>query len=279
MLPCDVQPMLAAQQGQQSGLPRLGPSFLRHGSSRSSKPAQRGLYGKSHGYGPSSSQPCPIPSSRTHAVALAEAPTSSSISTVEHTIDLGYDRDIERLYEWGRQLGKGGNGVVRIVTDRLSGTEYACKAIKKVLSEASDKKKAGHIDSIKREVEVLRRLSGSLNIIRLVDVFEDDENVYIVQECCKGGELCDRIGEKHYSERTVGGTLGSAWQPSSRSSAHGAQESVGGSGASAGSRAPPGGIRGSTQQWIRTEAHAALCKDTLCAASCSRCPEPVPGWF
>ena len=117
---------------------------------------------------------------------------------------MGYDRNIEEKYDWGKQLGKGGNGVVRVVVDKVAGEEYACKAIKKILPDAnSDKKKAGHIDSIKREVEVLRRLEGSLNIIRMVDVFEDDENVYIVQELCKGGELYDRIGERHYSERTV----------------------------------------------------------------------------
>jgi calcium-dependent protein kinase len=101
-------------------------------------------------------------------------------------------------------LGKGGNGVVRLVVDKLTGEEYASKSIRKVLPDASsEKKREGHIASIKREVEVLRRLEGSLNIIRLVDVFEDDENVYIVQELCRGGELYDRIGERHYSERTV----------------------------------------------------------------------------
>jgi serine/threonine protein kinase len=36
-----------------------------------------------------------------------------------------------------------------------------------------------------------------------VDAFEDDGSVYIVQELCRGGELHHRIGERHYSERTV----------------------------------------------------------------------------
>ena len=39
--------------------------------------------------------------------------------------------------------------------------------------------------------------------MELHDVFEDEEHVHIVQECCKGGELWHRIGSKHYSERTV----------------------------------------------------------------------------
>jgi calcium-dependent protein kinase len=123
---------------------------------------------------------------------------------IEETIDLGYNRDIEEKYEWGKELGKGGNGVVRVVVDRLTGEEYACKAIRKLPpQDCSDKKKTGHIDSIKREVEVLRRLAGSLNITKIQDVFEDHENVFIIQEYCKGGELHSRIGKRHYSERTV----------------------------------------------------------------------------
>ena len=49
----------------------------------------------------------------------------------------------------------------------------------------------------------MRRLEGSLQVVRLVDVFEDEHSVYIVQELCRGGELHHRIGARHYSERTV----------------------------------------------------------------------------
>ena len=37
----------------------------------------------------------------------------------------------------------------------------------------------------------------------LEDIFEDDTSVHIITEICKGGELVHRIGNKHYSERTV----------------------------------------------------------------------------
>jgi calcium-dependent protein kinase len=73
---------------------------------------------------------------------------------------MGFDRNLEAKYAWGKELGKGGNGVVRVVRDLATGEEYACKSIRKVLNEASEKKRAGHLDSIKREVEVLRRLTG-----------------------------------------------------------------------------------------------------------------------
>ena len=55
----------------------------------------------------------------------------------------------------------------------------------------------------RREVDILRRLKGTLNVAHIVNAYEDDECVYIVLEYCSGGELWDRIGKLHYSERTV----------------------------------------------------------------------------
>ncbi|EFJ50069.1 hypothetical protein VOLCADRAFT_89054 [Volvox carteri f. nagariensis] len=116
---------------------------------------------------------------------------------------LGYKMNIEEKYLIGRELGKGGNGVVRVVVNRETGEEFACKSIKKVLKDASEKKKQGHIESIRREVAALSKLQGSLNVVKLEDVFEDEDHVYIIMEMCKGGELWHRIGDRHYSERTV----------------------------------------------------------------------------
>ena len=36
------------------------------------------------------------------------------------------------------------------------------------------------------------------NILKLYEYFEDDKNVYLVTELCKGGELFDKIIEKEY---------------------------------------------------------------------------------
>jgi len=118
-------------------------------------------------------------------------------------VDLGFPRDLDSQWTWGKELGRGGNGVVRIVVNKETGEEFACKSIRKVLKDASAIKKAGHIDSLKREIAVLTRLKGSLNIIKLEAVYEDDDNVHIIQEYCKGGELCHAIGERPYTERTV----------------------------------------------------------------------------
>lgn len=119
--------------------------------------------------------------------------------------DFGYLRGLERKYRIVRALGKGGNGVVRVVEELATGQEFALKSIPKTLTdpELSEAKRKGHGEAVKREVEVLRRLRGCLNVAALEDVSEDDTHVHMVLEFCRGGELHHHIGETHYSERTV----------------------------------------------------------------------------
>nr|GMD53692.1 CDPK-related kinase 4-like isoform X1 [Ipomoea batatas] len=49
------------------------------------------------------------------------------------------------------------------------------------------------IEDVRREVKILKALSGHHNLIKFYDAFEDAQNVYIVMELCEGGELLDRI--------------------------------------------------------------------------------------
>jgi serine/threonine protein kinase len=49
------------------------------------------------------------------------------------------------------------------------------------------------IEDVRREVKILRALSGHQNLVRFYDSCEDNLNVYIVMELCEGGELLDRI--------------------------------------------------------------------------------------
>ena len=51
--------------------------------------------------------------------------------------------------------------------------------------------------------QVLWRLRASLNVAQFKGVFEDDADVHVLMEWCKGGELTSQLGRGHYSERTV----------------------------------------------------------------------------
>lgn len=73
---------------------------------------------------------------------------------------------------------------MRVVTSRDSGKEYACKSISKHLDvgNLSPAKQAAHLDNIRREVAVLARLRGTLNVVHLKRAYEDATHVHIVME-------------------------------------------------------------------------------------------------
>ncbi|KAK9837479.1 hypothetical protein WJX81_005438 [Elliptochloris bilobata] len=119
------------------------------------------------------------------------------MATASPTIsDWGYLKDIEARYAFGRTLGSGGSGLVHVVRERASGQEFACKSIRKDLRENNEA-------LVRREVSVLLRLHGALNVANLVAVYEDASSVHLVMELCRGGELLARARSSHYSERTV----------------------------------------------------------------------------
>ncbi|GKA25731.1 CDPK-related protein kinase [Tanacetum coccineum] len=49
------------------------------------------------------------------------------------------------------------------------------------------------IEDVRREVKILRALTGHNNLVKFYDAYEDHEKVYVVMELCEGGELLDRI--------------------------------------------------------------------------------------
>lgn len=124
---------------------------------------------------------------------------------VEGTV-FGYARNLDRHYRIVKELARGGNGIVTLVVNTTTGQEFAMKSLPKVLdaeADVSERKRMDHVEAIKREVEVLQRLRGCLNVASLEEVYEDDSRVHIIMEYCAGGELHHRIGAAHYSERTV----------------------------------------------------------------------------
>jgi len=99
-------------------------------------------------------------------------------------------------YVIGDELGQGGFSVVRECTSKVDGEKYAVKIIEKnALKE--------DIKLLRREIEIMKKVNHK-NILKLHEIFEDNEKVYIVMELVKGSELFDRIVEKgFYSERNA----------------------------------------------------------------------------
>jgi len=98
-----------------------------------------------------------------------------------------------------KELGSGQYGIVRQCTNRETGEAYAVKTVKK--------RGVNQIDALRQEVRLLREVSSHPNIIKLIDVFEDKDDVHLVTELATGGELFDRIiakkqsPEKRFTER------------------------------------------------------------------------------
>ena len=120
-------------------------------------------------------------------------------------VKCGYAEGFEQKYELQEELGRGGFGVVRVVTHRHSGKQYAAKSIKKLLQVPNlpIQRQAAHLANVKREVSVLYRLRGTLNVVNFIEALEDDEDVHIIMELCTGGQLAYSLAKRHYSERTV----------------------------------------------------------------------------
>jgi calcium-dependent protein kinase len=110
----------------------------------------------------------------------------------------GADAEVHRLYSFSdTEVGSGAFGSVRVATHKLSHIKYAIKTIRK------DDIDPSKLVELNREVEVMFHLDHP-NIVRLVDVYQDERFLHLVEECCDGGELFDRIVEcGHFSEESA----------------------------------------------------------------------------
>jgi calcium-dependent protein kinase len=100
--------------------------------------------------------------------------------------------DIKDHYEFGKKLGQGNYGVVYEGKEIDTGE---MRAIKKLQRD-----KINNPKRFRNELHALRTLDHP-NIIKLLEIFEDDTNIYLVQELCCGGELFDQIAKKdHFDE-------------------------------------------------------------------------------
>jgi len=106
-------------------------------------------------------------------------------------------------YDFGKQLGKGQFGTTRLVTDKKTGEQLACKSIsKRKLVSPED------IADVQREVQIMHHLAGHPNVVHMKGAYEDRHHVHIVMEVCQGGELFDRIVERgKYTERDAAAAI------------------------------------------------------------------------
>uniref|UniRef100_A0A1J3E3L6 non-specific serine/threonine protein kinase n=1 Tax=Noccaea caerulescens TaxID=107243 RepID=A0A1J3E3L6_NOCCA len=111
----------------------------------------------------------------------------------EQSLDksFGYGKNFGAKYELGKEVGRGHFGHTcsgRGKKGEIKDHPIAVKIISKAKMTT-----AIAIEDVRREVKLLKSLSGHKHLIRYYDACEDANNVYIVMELCEGGELLDRI--------------------------------------------------------------------------------------
>lgn len=97
---------------------------------------------------------------------------------------------IEETYKLGDIIGSGSFSSVRVASHLETRIDRAVKIIaKNVLTEDQTQNLVNEVDALKS--------FDHPNIIRIIEVVEDNYKLNIVTELCQGGELFDRIFKNH----------------------------------------------------------------------------------
>jgi len=102
----------------------------------------------------------------------------------------GYS-DLNDIYEVREKLGNGKFGLVRLGIHKETGRKVAIKIMNKKDMNNQD------LELVKCEIEILK-ISQHPSIIRLYDVFENIDYIYIIMEHCSGGDLFSYIEKRGF---------------------------------------------------------------------------------
>ena len=110
-------------------------------------------------------------------------------------------RDINAFYDLGSStiLGTGVSGSVKTCVHLKTKIEFAVKTLSK------KNLKPDKLIQLRSEINIMTTLDHP-NILRLSEFFETENEIYLILDLCKGGELLDRLHEQadhRYSERTA----------------------------------------------------------------------------
>ncbi|KAM0032198.1 putative protein kinase CAMK-CDPK family [Helianthus debilis subsp. tardiflorus] len=121
--------------------------------------------------------------------AIPEGDEVEGVSGLDKSF--GFLKNFGGKFEVGEEVGRGHFGYTckaKFKKGELKGQDVAVKVIPK-----SKMTTAIAIEDVRREVKILRALTGHNNLVKFYDAYEDHEKVYVVMELCEGGELLDRI--------------------------------------------------------------------------------------
>ena len=99
-------------------------------------------------------------------------------------------------YEKICELGNGAFGTVFKVKRKHSGFNPIIRALKEISKEKMQSNEESSLE-LKNEIEILKNIDHP-NIMKIYEFFEDDNNIYLINEFCGGGDVAsmhDQYGE------------------------------------------------------------------------------------
>ena len=94
-------------------------------------------------------------------------------------------------YDVKKKIGKGKFGLVKYGIHKKTKREVAIKIISKKIMEPSD------FELVKTEIDILK-ICQHPNIVKIYDVFDTANYIYIIMEYCSGGNLLSYIKKRNY---------------------------------------------------------------------------------
>ncbi|CAD8075844.1 unnamed protein product [Paramecium sonneborni] len=105
-----------------------------------------------------------------------------------------YQESIQDEFERLQTLGQGSHSFVIQLKHLHSNLQFAGKCI--------DKKKLSNIEhgtkAIQNEIYIMRMLSPHTQIVNLHEVYDSDDNIYLILDFCQGGSLLSEIKKRQY---------------------------------------------------------------------------------
>ena len=107
--------------------------------------------------------------------------------TVKGPVLVALTEDLRSKYRPGPFLGKGAYGHVLGCVNLVTKQRYACKTVDVAALLANDGPNV--VRRLRNEIGIMSYLAGHPNIVRLQDVYETENHIFMVQELCSGGSL------------------------------------------------------------------------------------------